>query len=784
MIRFLALSFLLAAASHATAAENLLVNGDFEHQEALRGWHDFWSRSGGGRAVVDEKDPHGGSRCVLIEHDGEKDWSLTQQPRIDVQRGQIYELTGFGQVRGPGAAEISVILYGPDGKAVSWSYGAARVPGGDGWHALRSRLVIPPGAAQIQARAMGNGKLAARFDDLALRRAGDVADLRTRDLPKSLAAENARLRVALDTKDATLTVLDRRSQRTWKQRALEGDGLFVLDAAPASGGFDLRLLDSSGTLDVKAAVRLVEDLPEITVELSSQGPMPQSIGWPHPFAAERGDVLILPVNEGISYPADDESLPEMYYCLYGGHGLCMGFWGMTDAHTNNALMAIVETPDDAGVRVPRVAGRLCLAPRWLAQKGRFGPTRRIRYCLFDQGGYVAMAKRYREHARKTGLLVTLAEKREKDPDVDLLVGAVNIWCWDGDPVAWCRRLQEAGIERILWSHRSKPEEIEQMNAMGVLTSRYDIYQDAMNPAEFPRLRGVHPDWTSAAWPDDLCIDASGQWVRGWRVKARDGSMISCGVLCDRLAPDYARRRIREELKTHPYRCRFIDTTTASPWRECYHPKHPMTRSESRRFKMDLLAVVSRECNLVTGSETGHEAAVPVVHYFEGMLSLGPYRVPNAGRAMMELVEDPPERVVKFQTGHFYRIPLWELVYHDCVVAQWYWGDYNNKIPKLWDRRDLFNALYGTPPMFMFHRKRWEENRERFVQSYRTAAPVARATGYREMLSHAWLTPDRAVQQTEFAGGVRVTVNFGREPFTLPDGTVLEPLGLRTEGVPQ
>jgi hypothetical protein len=180
--------------------------------------------------------------------------------------------------------------------------------------------------------------------------------------------------------------------------------------------------------------------------------------------------------------------------------------------------------------------------------------------------------------------------------------------------------------------------------------------------------------------------------------------------------------------------------------------------------------------LVCGSETGHEAAVPYVHYFEGMLSLGPYRVPDSGRRMADIVEEVPQRVAKFQTGHFYRLPLWELVYHDCVVGQWYWGDYNNKLPSLWDRRDLFNALYGTPPMFMFRREQWEQQRERFVRSYRTATPVARATGYVEMLSHRWLTDDRTVQQTEFANGVVVTVNFGDRPYRLDDGTELEPLG--------
>jgi hypothetical protein len=342
-------------------------------------------------------------------------------------------------------------------------------------------------------------------------------------------------------------------------------------------------------------------------------------------------------------------------------------------------------------------------------------------------------------------------------------------------------MQSLGIERILWSHRSSPEALRKLNEMGVLSSRYDIYQDVMDPANFPKLSGIHPDWTTEAWPDDLLIGADGRWERGWQVRAKDGEMIPCGVLCDRQALKYARRRIPAELETHPYRCRFIDTTTASPWRECYHKDHPMTRSESRHWKMELLRYVSQECNLVTGSETGHEAAVPFVHYFEGMLSLGPYRVPDAGRNMIKPWEEVPEQVAKFQTGHFYRLPLWELVYHDCVVAQWYWGDYNNKLPKLWDRRDLLNVLYGTPPMFMFNRKIWQDNRDRFVRSYHTTAPVARATGYVEMLSHRWLTPDHAVQQTRFANGVTVTVNFGDQPYTMDHGTVLEPLAHRVEG---
>jgi hypothetical protein len=172
--------------------------------------------------------------------------------------------------------------------------------------------------------------------------------------------------------------------------------------------------------------------------------------------------------------------------------------------------------------------------------------------------------------------------------------------------------------------------------------------------------------------------------------------------------------------------------------------------------------------------------VPYVHYYEGMLSLGPYRVPDAGRAMQKIWDEVPERVAKFQLGENYRLPLWELVYHDCVVAQWYWGDYNNKLPALWQKRDLFNILYGTPPMFMFNRELWTEQKERFASSYHAIVPVARDVGYAEMVDHRFLTADRSVQQTHFANGTVITVNFGAEAYPLADGNTVAPMAHHVE----
>ncbi len=765
----------------AATDKNLVVNGDFE--AGTEGWDALWTRDlGAGEAALDSRERHSGVRAIRIEHRGDRDWSLAQTLRLDVNPGEIFELSAWVRLQGNGNATLGVVTRDANGQVLSWDYGGRTEHKTKTWVPLRTRFIIPNSVASIQCRLIGYGPATTWLDDAVLTRKGNLSMLRNKDLPATLTVQNNVLEVTLHTANGAIGIKDRRGDRYWAQRGDESP-LVVLDAKVAAGDLEVRLLDTAAMREIAATVRLDENRPECVVTLKADGEMEGPLLWPAPFASAKGQLLILPVNEGISYPADDSSLPSMEYYLYGGHGLCMPWYGATDGEAG--WMAIVETPDDAAVRIPRRDGLLGLGQEWQPQKGQFGPERVVRYVVLDRGGYVAMAKRYREYAKKTGLFKTLGEKRTALPAVDLLVGAVNVWCWDTNAPAICREMQSLGIRRILWSNQCPPDDLKALNDMGVLTSRYDIYQDAMNPENFAKLRWIAPDWTSDAWKNgDLLIDRDGQWVRGWEVEAKDGPMIPCGVLCDRQALAYAKRRIPPELATHPYRCRFIDTTTASPWRECYDPKHPMTRTESKQYKMELLRYVSEECGLVCGSETGHDAAVPYVHYFEGMLSLVPYRIPDEGRDMLRVWDDVPEPVAKFQTGHVYRIPLWELVYHDCVVAHWYWGDYNNKLPKLWDRRDLWNALYGTPPMFMFTRKSWEANRDRFVQSYKTAAAVARATGYAEMLSHEWLTSDHAVQRTRFANGVVVTVNFGGMPYLLPDGTNLPPLGRLVDGVVQ
>jgi hypothetical protein len=59
-----------------------------------------------------------------------------------------------------------------------------------------------------------------------------------------------------------------------------------------------------------------------------------------------------------------------------------------------------------------------------------------------------------------------------------------------------------------------------------------------------------------------------------------------------------------------------------------------------------------------------------------------------------------------------------------------------------------------------------------------------------MTDHRFLTPDRNVQQTTFSvparrgpsKGITITVNFGDNPYRLPDGKEVEPMGYHITGL--
>lgn len=587
---------------------------------------------------------------------------------------------------------------------------------------------------------------------------------------------NSLLWVSFHTESATFTVVDRRTSAIYEQVPLPGLPT-VLQAERTDGGTGLRAeLSASGAQQrIELRLRVADEAAELRCELSASGPMSAELAYPAPFRGGSGAFLAIPMNEGVFYPVTDTVVPAARLLCYAGHSLSMPWFGLSQGEQGSGVLAIIETPDDAAVDLARPTAAegavLCAWPVWEPSRGELRYPRVVTYAFFESGGYVAQAKRYRRYAQQTGLYRPLREKLEENPNVDLLVGAPSFWApgWDGpiDPIPPIKEMLAAGVERIMCSSGGTPDRVKALNEMGVLTSRYDNYADVW-PAD------ADVPWRKKGWPEHLVLLPDGSPVRWWP-KDPDDPDSRGGLICSQMALGYARKEIPADLARTPYRSRFIDTVTATPWRECYHPDHPLTRSDDRRHRMALLRYCSEELKLVTSSEDGLDAAVPYVHYFEGMISLKRFLLPNCGFHMLEH-QAPTAEFLRFQVGPYYRVPLWELVYHDCVVSYWWWGDGQSKSPEVWDQRDLIDVLYGVPPLFMLGVGTWEAHRERFLKSAREVGGSARKVGYDEMLSHQFLTGDHTLQQTTWSSGLSLIANFADYPQTLPDGTVVPAKG--------
>lgn len=505
----------------------------------------------------------------VVKHTGKQDWSLAGFPRIVVQAGEIFELVckvKMAEAATWANAETGVILRDEKGKELAWSYGGMSASAPCEWTELKSRFIVPKGAASIEPRLIGNGALQVWADGYVAARAGTIRDRVNPHMKPLQTFVLGDLTLLGDFSAGTLDVTDARTGRTWHQD-LAGQGWMVLNAEPLAAspqtGVTLTLLNPETTREIRATLTLTGNA-ELAVSVEAEGALTKPLDFPPPFETRKGDRLIVPANEGMSYPVEEEHQGLYRMIAYGGHGICMGFFGVTEDATGAGCLCILETSDDAAMNARKGPGGLWVAgPSWDSQRGLFGYTRKVRYVFFEKGGHVAMCKRYREHAKQIGLYKPFTEKVKRNPNIDRLIGAANIWRMGGgklDAVELVKEMQGLGMQRILWSGGGSSNQIAALRSIpDVLVGRYDIYQDIMDPANHEKVGYKHGDWVTEAFPQDINWKGpNGDWRRGWQVKAKDGTMIPCAVICDSKALPYARKRISEELQTKPYTARFID----------------------------------------------------------------------------------------------------------------------------------------------------------------------------------------------------------------------------------
>lgn len=599
--------------------------------------------------------------------------------------------------------------------------------------------------------------------------------------------ENERIRVLANVDTGSIRVLDKISGYEWKQPTAERGGSQIKPkfrnvralAAPESGiAFEADFgrtngRPNTGTVTLAVAAGRPDTLV-VTFDMPDRNVEAHAIPFLDPFILDtpHGVMAVADYCNGHVYPVDGYPGIQAYHAA---DRLDMPWVGLCDLTKGFGWLMIIDTSDNAHLHFKQhaVGDRKLVAPHviWVPSKRRFEHPRRLIYTFLPEGGYVALAKVFRAYAKEKGLLVTLAEKATKNPNVKRLFGAIDVW---GDAsLVFARQAKAAGIDKMIINGRTNPDDMRAVNELGYLTSEYDNYTDIL-----PLEPGKEIDHQHAPLPDSAVLNADGKRMTAWLTLDKKTQYMK---RCPALWVETAKVVVPKVLREYPYLGRFIDVTTAEGLYECFDPKHPLTKAQKRQCGVDLLSYV-RSLGLVVGGEHGIWWAVPYLDYIEGMMSGSPWAYSwPAGHLVRPTTRDQRftnpwghklpafEIYEKWGIGHEWRAPLWELVFHDCIISTWYWGDTNGWLlrtaPEITPKKDAFNVLYGTMPMMWANKPGvWHTDRQVALRTYRNVCKLHEAIAGTEMLSHEFVTPDHHVQRTRFSDGTEVIVNFGPEPY--------------------
>jgi Glycosyl hydrolases related to GH101 family, GH129 len=554
--------------------------------------------------------------------------------------------------------------------------------------------------------------------------------------------ENDALCVSLLKQDALLTVMDKRIGLVWRQRVAPGFQVVAASVKQTPGRLSAKVTGQGGPYSL--TISLAPDHPhgfDLALDIPGReytAPPP----YPFPFAAPQDGEWFYVQNttgEGMLMPlAKPDEIKDIYQWNGG-----QPWWGLTDLARG-------------------MSARLDSFRSQAARATVYAMPLRIHYDFFTDGGYQRLAKAYREHfLRSNPEMKKLAERVHSRPVVASLKDAVYVYLWGDSPaedLQLVREMKAAGVERGIGVFYGR-HEIDRALFDGIkqLGWRAGMYKmPTGNLFQVSRRRG---------WPTDVLLGR----VAPDRLLA-DSNRAGWDRICAKhLLPEWT-EKAKDYIRDYGTQLFYFDTTVVQ-LAPCLSPDHPSTIEENQEARRAIMRA-TRDLGMLVGSGEGNSPtwALPELDFFEGLMSIRTYidtplSVPGGDYAK-DLGDSEQEHVTLDQTR---RIPLYQLAFHDYVAGTWVWRDTNFQSAKFAWKKELFNVLYGTMPMWHIDRKLWDLHKKEMLASYQRIHAVRERIGFAEMINHGWLTTDRSVQFTDWDTGDRVIMNFGDRPFALAGG---------------
>ena len=349
---------------------------------------------------------------------------------------------------------------------------------------------------------------------------------------------------------------------------------------------------------------------------------------------------------------------------------------------------------------------------------------------------------------------------------------------DGVSIKMLERFREAGLDRLRlcvagWEGIEKrPYVAELADEMGYLLGTYDSYHSIHDPA----LQGTDDTWTTAQFDRQL-------YERG-KILRRDGTprggFKGVGAKLSPIAArPYVEKRVRRNMKNVPYSYYFVDCDAYGEAYDDYSPEHPCGQADDVAARIDRLRWIGETFKVPIGSEGGCFRFAGVIHVSEGIFGplfgwgdpdmgnkesgyyLGGYYPPDGPRIFVQQVPVKEEYERLYYDPRF-RLPLYEIVFHDSIVTTHHWQNASLKFTNLAETVALTELLYMAPPMYHMNLDEFEKHRVAMKRQYDCFSPLHREVGFAPMTDFDWLSADRLLQRTVFGDCVELVVNYSED----------------------
>lgn len=504
------------------------------------------------------------------------------------------------------------------------------------------------------------------------------------------------------------------------------------------------------------------------------------------------------INEGQGLLLPDDWPTQVKRLTFGGRFLTAGgympWFGQVRAR--RGYIAIADTPWNAGAYVEHPAGgpytRIGLW--WEPSLGKMDYRRSAVFVFSDDCDYNDLCGVYRTYARETGKLVTLKEKAARVPSVEKLYGCAFVHCgiktnvhplsdfYDAQQpeknnhvTPFLKRaeliedIRKRGVEKLYlhldgWAQPGYDNEhpdylpacreaggwegmkqlVDTVHSCGYLFGIHDQYRDYyLNAESFDEDEAVRlPDGT---------IPQHSRWAGGPQ-----------SYLCATRAPYYVKRNFHE-IFSHGIRMdgAYLDVFTCNEGDECDNPYHRMSRRECYDYRKQCFDWLLSRGILPSSEEVSDWSMQSLVfcHY-------APYHF------MLQAPGTPRNGIA---------VPLFNLVYHDCVVEPWMMDILEYEaIDGRKCREDLMlYALLNAGAPYLIRDGAYENTDGSFagcgelgpeetMERCRVVQKLHERLADCPMLRHELLNAEGTRQRTVFADGTRVTVDLEKGTYQIEE----------------